>query len=241
MTTALHERIRSEIETQILSGALAPGARLPIEHDLMRSYGCSRMTVSKALSALAAAGLVERRKRAGSFVARPRLHSMVLDVPDLAIEIEGRGQAYRYRLVRRTIRAARSDDKDAGLDVGSGRLLELRGVHLADGVPLAFEHRLVSLAAVPQIEAACFDEEPPGSWLLRHVPWTEAETRIAAIGADRATAAMLGAAAGTACLLVERRTWRGEESVTAVRQYFLGSAYDLIARFSPSGRASPAS
>jgi GntR family histidine utilization transcriptional repressor len=151
---------------------------------------------------------------------------MVLDVPDLPVEVRGRGQAYRYRLVSRAIRAGGGE-----VDVGPGRHLEISGVHLADGAPLAFEHRLISLAAVPEIEGATFDDEPPGSWLLRHVPWTEAENRIAAIGAEGQTAAALGVGAGTPCLLVERRTWRGTERVTAVRQTFLGSAYDLVARF----------
>ncbi|HEY0270719.1 MAG TPA: UTRA domain-containing protein [Sphingomonas sp.] len=228
MTVPLHERIRSGIEARILAGALAPGERLPTEQDLMALHGCARMTVSKALSALAAAGLVERRKRAGSFVARPRVQSMVLDVPDLPVEVRERGQAYRFRLVSRAIRVG-----GAGEEAGPGRLLELGGVHLADGVPLAFEHRLISLAAVPEIEAASFADEPPGSWLIRHVPWTEAETRIAAIGAEGEAAASLGVATGTPCLLVERRTWRGADRVTLVRQTFLGSAYDMVARFGP--------
>ena len=55
---------QTTIEAAILSGELQPGARLPVEHELMERYGCARMTVSKALQSLAAAGLVERRKRA---------------------------------------------------------------------------------------------------------------------------------------------------------------------------------
>jgi len=35
----------------------------------MAQYGCARATVNKAVSALAAAGLIERHRRAGSFVA----------------------------------------------------------------------------------------------------------------------------------------------------------------------------
>ena len=53
MTLPRHERIRSEMEAEILSGALKPGERLPTEQELMQRYGCSRMTVNKALSALA--------------------------------------------------------------------------------------------------------------------------------------------------------------------------------------------
>lgn len=227
----LHERIRSDIAARIMAGTLAPGERLPIEAAMMRDYGCSRMTVSKALSALAAAGLIDRRKRAGTFVARPRLHSMVLDIPDLPQEVARRGQAYAFRLVRRSVRrpiAGRA--REAGL-AKRGRLLAISGVHLAAGRPLAAEERLVSLDAVPEMAAADFADAPPGTWLLRHVPWTEAETRIAAIAADDAAAAALAIAPGTACLSVERETWRGDDAVTWVRQVFPGDAYDLVARF----------
>ena len=230
MTPPLHERIRSEIEGRILSGALSPGERLPIERELVKTYGCSRMTVNKALSALAGAGLIDRRKRAGSSVSRPRVHSMVLDVPDLPVEVRGRGQDYRYRLLARVARAGRGA-KDGPLDIGTGRVLAVDGLHLAAGLPLAVEHRLISLAAVPEIETASFEAEPPGTWLLRHVPWTEAETRIAAVAADAGIAALLGVETGTPSLLIERRTWRGRDNVTAVRQFFLGSSYDVVARF----------
>ena len=69
----LHQRIRSEIEGRILSGEWAPGYRIPFEHEMMARHRCARMTVSKALSGLASAGLIVRRKGSGSFVARPRL------------------------------------------------------------------------------------------------------------------------------------------------------------------------
>lgn len=228
MNQPLHERIRSDFERQILSGALPPGHRLPTELELMDRYGCARMTVSRALSVLDSAGLIERRKRAGSFVARPRVHSMVLDVPDLAQEVRARGQTYRYVLLKRGVRARSTRDE---LDVGPGRAVELRGLHMADEMPLAVEHRLVSLQAVPAAEMEDFADEAPGTWLLRHVPWTEAETHISAINADTATAQLLRVEIGTACLMVDRRTWRGDDHVTAVRQAFLGSAYDLVARF----------
>jgi len=127
-------------------------------------------------------------------------------------------------------------DRAAGQnpDVGPGRVIVLDGVHFADGMPLAVEHRLISLHSVPAAEAEDFTQEPPGSWLLHHVPWTEAETRISAVGADAGVASLLGVETATPCLLVDRRTWRGEDRVTAVRQHFLGSAYDLVARFGPA-------
>jgi len=236
MSLPLHEQIRSDIESAILSGDLRPGARLPVEHELMRQYDCARMTVSKALSALASVGLVDRRKRAGSFVARPKVYSMVLDIPDLEQEILQRGQMYCYQLHRRDVLIPSRDAADERALAGEGELLLIEGVHLADEVPLALEKRLVSLTAVPEMRALPFEGASPGAWLLRHVPWTEAETRIAAVASDQTVAGLLNIEVGNPCLFVERRTWRGAEGITLVRQHFVGSAYDLIARFGSSKR-----
>ena len=67
----LYKRIRLDIETRILTGEWPPGHRIPFEHQLMPRYRCSRMTVNKALSELAQADLIERRRRAGPR-GRPR-------------------------------------------------------------------------------------------------------------------------------------------------------------------------
>jgi GntR family histidine utilization transcriptional repressor len=231
MTLPLGEAIRRVFEQRILSGALKPGVRLPTEQEIMAEFGCSRMTVSKALSALAVAGLIERRKRAGTFVARPRVHSMVLEVPDLAALVAARGQAYRFRLDRREETVALAGHL-AGQPV-----LHLTGVHFADGTAMAFEDRTVSLAAVPEIAAADLAAEAPGTWLLHHVPWTEADTRITAVAAGAAEAGPLGVERGAPCLCVERRTWRGDAPITSVRQLFVAGSYELVAHFGPGGVA----
>ena len=220
----LHERIRREIEAQILSGAWPPGARVPGEIELMAQYGCARMTVNKALTALAHAGLVERRRRAGSFVARPRSQSMVLEIADLAREVTARGQAYAWQLLERR-------EHRSGLPDMPGPVLELEGVHHADGAPLAFEHRLISTAQVPEVLQADLTSTAPGTWLLSHVPWTEAENRISASAASSALARALGIAAGDPCLTVTRRTWRGGAPVTLVQQHFIAERHELVARF----------
>ncbi|HVY81869.1 MAG TPA: histidine utilization repressor [Steroidobacteraceae bacterium] len=231
---SLHRRIRAEIERRILSGEWRPGDRIPFEHELMAQYGCARMTVNKAMAALADAGLIVRRRRAGSFVAQPRIQSVVLEIPDIQAEIVARGEDYGLKLLARRRRkplARRTDEKALARD---GDLLALRCLHLANGRPFALEDRLISLAAVPEAAHVDFAVESPGTWLLGHVPWTQAEHRISAINADRDIAATLDIEVRDACLAVDRRTWRGSEHITQVRQVFPGTHYDLIARFAPS-------
>lgn len=225
---SLHQRIRSEIEGRILSGGWPPGHRIPSEHDLAAQFGCARMTVNKVLCGLAESGLIDRRRKAGSFVAHPKAQSAVLEIPDIPAEVAARGERYGYELLSRGRREGASGDFAFG-----GAALALACRHLANGEPFALEERTISLDAVPEAEAADFTIEPPGSWLLRHVPWTEAEHHISAVNADRAQAAALAVGRRAACLALERRTWRASEPVTFVRQVFRGDRYRLLARFSP--------
>lgn len=232
---ALYQRIRSDIEGRILSGEWPPGYRLPFEHELMETYSCARMTVSKVLSALATAGLLERRRRAGSFVSRPKVHSAVLQIPDLKAEVEKRGERYGYTLLERQKRDATRQDK-ARLEVDLRTpILALRCRHDAAKRPFALEDRLLNLKAVPEAMRQDFSTVPPSAWLVDHVPWTEAEHRISASNADKAVAGALNIDEGSACLIVERRTWRNGEPITSVRLVHPGPLYDLVARFTPAG------
>lgn len=233
MSAPLHQRIRGDIEGRIRSGDWTPGHRVPFETELMAQYGCARMTVNKAMAALVEAGLIVRRKRAGSFVARPKVHAPVLNIPDIQSAIVARGDAYAFRLLARRTRAPHRDTAEEVELAAGGRLLELEGVHDAAARPFALERRLVSLKAAPDMTDADFTVEPPGAWLLEHVAWTEAESRISAINADLDVARILALDPGAACLVVDRRTRRGPDHVTRVRQIFPGEAYDLVARFGP--------
>lgn len=225
----LHRRIARDIERRIASGDWTPGFRIPTEAELTAEYGCARMTVSRAVSELAARGLVVRRRRVGTVVAHPPVHSSaLLAIPDIQAEVQARGLIYSHRLMGRIVRPTLADEAELG-----ARVIELETLHLADGLPFAMEHRLISLTATPEAEAADFAVEPAGGWLLARAPWTEAEHRISAVGADRQAAAALGLEAGAACLRLDRRTWRDGQGVTRVWQMFPGAAYDLVARFSP--------
>jgi len=242
---SLHQRIRFDIEGRIVGGDWRPGERIPSEHALMAQYACSRMTVNKALSALAANGLIERRRRAGSFVAQPSPHleQAALDIPDIAAVIRARGHAYRLRLLAREQRRAVPDHPEelqlAGAD---GELIALTCLHLADQRPLALEQRRIHLAAVPEALDVDFSRHPPGSWLLQHAPWTRAEHRISAVPASAHDAGLLQIPPAAACLCIQRQTWRGNVPVTWVRQLFVGERYELTARFTPgSMHARPSS
>ena len=105
------ERIGAEIEGRIASGEWKPGHRIPFEHELVAHYGCARATVGKALTALVRAGLLERRRKAGTFVAYPHVQSAVLDIPDIGKAIAERTGSYRFDLLTSDLR---KDDGHSG-------------------------------------------------------------------------------------------------------------------------------
>lgn len=217
-------RIRDEIAGLIRSGAWRPGHRIPTEQELAAEHGCARATVSKALSELAASGLIERRRKAGSFVAHPPVHSAVMTVPDLAELIAARGEAYRWQVLS-------TEASQASEGLVPGRALCIVGVHMAAGEPFALERRLISLAEVPDAGDVDFGREAPGTWLLAHIPWTQVRHVIRAVSPTRKEAGLLGVGAAAACLELDRTTWRAGRVVTHVRQLFRGDRFDLVAEF----------
>jgi GntR family transcriptional regulator, histidine utilization repressor len=231
---SLHQRILGEIEDRILSGEWQPGYRIPFEHELTDQYQCSRMTVNKVLTQLALAGLIERRRKVGSFVKRPPSHSAVLEIRDIKSEVLALGLEYRHEIiVRRTRKATRADCKRLDL-TAPGSVLELLCYHYAGGRPFCLEERIINLEAVPEVKGEMFSQIAPGAWLVGRVPWSAAEHRIFARGADAFTAGALKIDQKTPCLVIERRTWDADHPITSVRLTYPGGDHELIARFTPS-------
>jgi len=233
---SLHERILNDIEGHILSGEWPPGNRIPFEHELSEQYSCSRMTVNKALTQLAKSGLIERRRKVGSFVTRVPSRSAVLEITDTKTEVVALGLPYRHEILTRRRRMGVHADEARLKGIGVSPILDLTCRHWAGKRPFCIEERLINLAAVPESADESFDEISPGAWLVARVPWTSAEHRIGAHPADKKRAALLGLSEGQACLSIERRTWSIETPITFVRFTYPGESHELVAHFSPSQR-----
>jgi GntR family histidine utilization transcriptional repressor len=231
-TPSLHQRILRDIQGNILSGRWEPGRRIPVEHELMRHYRCSRMTVSKVLTQLAQAGVIERRRKLGSFVRRPQSQSAVLSILDIKSEVDALQLPYRFEVLKRRKRAATREDRVLLGAKEAVPVLEVVCRHFAAAQPFCIENRLINLQAVPSAAGASFGDIAPGAWLLREVPWNMAEHRIRAAGATTADAAELKIKPGSPCLIVERTTRSARLPITFVRLTYPGNLHELVATFS---------
>ncbi len=231
---SLHSRILGDIEGRILSGEWPPGHRIPFEHELIKQYKCSRMTVSKVLTHLVSVKLIERRRKAGSFVTYPHSSSAVLEIADIKAEVAELGLPYHFDIhTRRRRQVSAGDQKHLDVPKGSS-ILDIVVRHYANDRPFCFEERLINLAAVPEAADEKFEELSPGAWLMSRVPWSDAEHKIRAVAASAVAAENLKIAVDNPCLVVERRTWSSEGAVTFVRLTYPAGEHELVAHFSPS-------
>lgn len=236
----IHLVIQRDIENKVMTGEWPPGFRIPPEHELVKVYDCSRMTVNKALSSLAASGLINRKRRRGSFVTLPRIEEPLLTIQDMRAEVLSTDRTYSFEILYRVNRTINdvTDANHIGVPLKT-RMLYLDLMHYADGLPFALEMRQINLDLVPEAANQSFDEEPPGTWLLDQVPWTSGEHSLRAISADDLLARQLSITPGTACISIARRTWRGPDLITFVRLIYPGERHRFVVKFGPGTIGAP--
>ena len=236
---SIHQRIFEDIETRIMGGVWQPGHRIPFEHELVQEYQCSRMTVNKALSALAERGMITRRRKVGSVVASQQIDRTVMDIQDISTEAELAGHDHSYRILLRKIETL---DGATAAQLGEptgAEILRLHCLHTVDGKPNALERRIIMLAIVPSARTESFASVPPGKWLLDMVPWSKARHVIRAVSADAATARLLETERGKACLTLIRQTWQGSRTVTHVEIIHPGDRFQFAGDFHATERGVP--
>jgi GntR family histidine utilization transcriptional repressor len=215
------EEIRAEVLGRIRARIWPPGALIPGEEALAEEFGVSRATVNRALTELARAGLVERKKKAGTRVAALPIRRATFEVPVIRAEVQSRGQAYGIRLIRQeTMRPPLSVALRLGWPVlggePQGAMLCLETLHLADGRPHAHELRWLNLAALPET-LPDFAAISANEWLVAHVPFVTGDIAFSAEAAGEEVARAMDLTPGTPVFVTERCTWGEDIPVTWVR------------------------
>ena len=135
----LHHQVYLDLLGTLDAGAWRPGDQLPPERELAARYGCSLITVRRALTELAREGRLERARGRGTFVRRPPIVRDIAARAGFAEEMRARGlEPFATVVTAGREEAGRGVAAALGVPVGTPvhYLERIRG---ADGVPLLLE------------------------------------------------------------------------------------------------------
>ncbi len=214
------QAVQDEVRRYISARIWKPGELIPHEAELALQFGCARATVNRALRGLAEAGLLERRRKAGTRVALNPVRRAAFSIPIIREEIESTGQRYGYKVFLREMRVP-PPDVQARLQLsGADKILHLQTLYTADNRPYVFETRWINSIAVPDVLNADFDMLSPNEWLVREVAFDGGDFTVSGVAATREEAAVLACKPGEGLLVLERTTRQGDNMITAVRLLF---------------------
>jgi GntR family transcriptional regulator len=135
----LHHQVYLDLSSALDAGEWKPGDRLPPERELAQRYGCSLITVRRALSELAREARIERTRGRGTFVLRPRLELDFGGSQSFTGEMQSHGLDAETKVVAARREAAGEAVANAlGLEIGAPTLY-LERLRLAGGEPMLLE------------------------------------------------------------------------------------------------------
>ncbi len=227
----IYQQIKKTIQRRIDSGEWPAGQKLPSENDLVAALDVSRMTINRALRELTQEGLVKRVHGLGSFVAEAPRHASLIELQDIALEIEEGGKSHRSRvLFCDSVVAPRQVAEK--MDLSEGALVyQLRAVHYQDELPIQLESRFVNAQLMPDFLNQDFSQITATAYLLGQFKPDEMEHRVRAIVPDSDSRDLLMMDNTQPCLQLIRRTWKNAQVVTYVALTYPGERYELGARY----------
>jgi GntR family transcriptional regulator len=135
----LHHQVYLDLKAALDQGEWRPEQRLPTERDLAARYGCSLITIRRALGELVREGRLERTRGRGTFVLHPRIDRDFAGHLSFAEEMQTRGLDPETRLIGSRPESA-GEAVAAALDIELGSpTLYLERLRLADSQPLLLE------------------------------------------------------------------------------------------------------
>lgn len=230
-----YQQLKDLIIGRISSGELRPTDRVPSENELVVSMSVSRMTANRAMRELTDEGYVERIAGRGTFVSDFRARSHVLEVHNIADEIQRRGHAHTSEVLQQSRQHARGEVAKALHVEQSSDVFHLLLVHFENGTPIQLEDRHVVAGFAPDCLEQNFAAVTPSAYLTAISPLQEAEQVVRAAQPNAAVRQRLKMEQGEPSLVVIRRTWSHGRPVTFARLHHPGSRYELTGHYTPPG------
>jgi GntR family transcriptional regulator len=201
----LHHQVYLDLKAALDAAEWAPGDRLPTERDLAVRYGCSLITIRRAMSELVREGRLERTRGRGTFVLAPRIDVDFAGSLSFTEEMQTRGLDPETRLVGARPEAAGEAVATAlGLELGSPTLY-LERLRLADGEPLLLEQVHLPAERFPGLLATDLEHGSLYDLLTERygVRVARAREALEPVLLRAREARLLGRRAGSPALLIE--------------------------------------
>ena len=141
----LYASVETVLAGEITDGDLKVGDQLPTEDSLIARFGVSRITVRRAIQNLVSRGLVEIRRGKGTFVVAPKITQDLTELSGFVEDMHAVGRKPTARVLGREIVPADATVA-AQLALTRGeRVVRIRRVRLANGIPLSFDETFLPL------------------------------------------------------------------------------------------------
>jgi GntR family transcriptional regulator len=229
----LYSRVETILAGEIADGVLKVGDQLPTEDNLISRFEVSRITVRRAIQNLVGRGLVEIRRGKGTFVAAPKITQELTELSGFVEDMHELGRKPTARVISKEIVTANTTVA-AHLALTKGeRVVRIRRVRLADGIPLSFDETYLPVEIGKKVITNNLRNEPIFSLLERKygVPLVEAEYKLEAVAAEVEVATALRVKKGSPIFRIERTSYStGNRPVDYEKLYYRGDLIRFVTR-----------
>ncbi len=203
----LYRQIKELLIKRLAAGEWRPGDALPSETALAQAYGVSQGTLRKALNAMEAERLVERRQGKGTFAARHSAKRSLFQFFHL-VGANGERQLPESQALRcRGGSATRAEQAALELDAGAA-VTRIQRIRRLNGRPVISEQIIVPSALFPGLQRCLPGEIPNTLYEMYETRYdvivVHANERLRAVAAGNDEARLLGVAPGSPLLEIDR-------------------------------------
>jgi GntR family transcriptional regulator len=150
----LYHQVELDMRRLVEAGQWRAGDRIPSESELCDHYGASRITIRRAISELAADGLLVRFPGRGTFVREPTFTARPRELTSFTQEMASLGLRAGAKIIDVRRQPVPSDVADRlGLS-DSGHVVVLTRLRTGDGKPMGVQRAYLPAELVPGMERA---------------------------------------------------------------------------------------
>ena len=229
----LYSHVEAVLASEMTDGYLKVGDQLPTEDSLIARFEVSRITVRRAIQNLVSRGLVEIRRGKGTFVTAPKITQELTELTGFVEDMHALGRKPAARVIGKDIVTANMTVAGQLALTKGARVVRIRRLRLADGIPLSFDETYLPLELGKKIMANNLKTEPIFSLLERKydVPLVEAEYKLEAVIAEAEVAAALRVKPGSPIFLIERTSYSTDgRPVDYEKLYYRGDFVRFVTR-----------